>query len=176
MTTVRVSCDRRTKTGKPATKSPTQLEEEIKVATASGTTAEVSGLSPTLRYKVRQHLPPDYFVESRGEGPERVLFAWRASSVEAILERVLPNRAVIGAVMSRLHEAARKEHERKQQARQQDLAARTRWYTCDGCDTRGTARDILISVFFRGKYCQECIEEDEDMRASKWEAALRYYS
>lgn len=165
-----------------AVKPVTQLADEILKAAAQGVTVRCPELPGKMRFKLRQHLPTpcnaraDYgvFVESRGRPPNKTLLVWRKADVADTLKRILPGDIVDVEILPRVCAMVRAETQAIQQAKQQKDVRDTRVYRCDGCGCRGTANEILVSVHHPGKFCDDCIEADEDMSGSKWEDVPYY--
>lgn len=162
-------------------KSLTQIAANIEEHAVRGITVRCPDLTKTLRYKLRQTLPAcweegGYFMESRGLSErERCLYVWRARDVSSVLKNALPHDVVDQIILPRLFAISRAESMSIQRAKEEKVARDTRVYSCDGCGCQSTADNILVSVHHSGKFCELCIDDDEDMRGSKWEDALPYF-
>lgn len=173
-----------TKKGRWRIKGVTQLASEILAATSQGFTVQCSGLTGSLRYKLRLHLPTcdkmggtedSVFVESRGHASNRILFVWRKKDVSAVLKAVLPCDVVDDIILRKVCAYAHADSKARERSNREEAVRNTRIYYCDGCGRSGTANDILVSVYHRGSFCDDCIDADDEKRDSKWEDALPFY-
>lgn len=158
-------------------KCVTQIAREITEHTSKGISVRCPQLTKTLRYKLRQILAPcwkenGYFVESRGKSHDRCMYVWRNKDMRSVLVRVIPHHIVDNVILPIVHADVRAKSDDIQAEKTRQIQKNTRLYFCDGCGYEGTAGDILVSVYHSGKFCESCIEEDDDMRGSKWEDAL----
>jgi hypothetical protein len=111
-------------------KSVTQIVQEI-LDQPANVTVRIPGLTGTLRYKLRKRLP-GYFMDSRGQDPNRCMYVWRAEDVASLLRKVILPDVVDAVIMPALHARVREEWMRMRQIKADMLTA------FDWCDTSGS--------------------------------------
>jgi regulator of extracellular matrix RemA (YlzA/DUF370 family) len=133
-------------------------------------TVAVVGASSANRFRIH-NLATDasVFSCSIGTDPDRVLLLWKTSSVKAILSKSVPED-VADRIVSETLAMHRSDAQRAQTAKprwRQCTPRRVR--SCDECGASSDECEILMSVYWPGSYCDECIEADEELSAHKWE-------
>lgn len=99
-----------------------------------------------------------------GEGHNRLLLIWCKDDVINSLSALLPKFLIESHIMMALKKIEEKENERKQVANY-----RKHIHVCDIC---GSTEDVLESVYYVYRLCSDCIENDIELSAHKWEMPL----
>jgi hypothetical protein len=135
--------------------------------------SSVTGLSSSQRFTLHKELGEHHGgVTTYSTGPDnaRVLHAFAPSFWEAVFP-LLPQHIIKDNILARL-DTARTAATAAAAAPPPPRAAgarRTRTYECCECGTHLHRSDALVSVHFRGIWCEECVEADEEMSGHKWE-------
>jgi hypothetical protein len=109
-------------------------------------------------------------LQSRGHELSRYMVAWRDASVAQLLGRLgLPPTVVEGEVLPRVRALYAAETAAHQLRRGRGRWHRRRVATCDGCGTSSDETEILVSVHMHGRYCDQCIDTDDELSGHKWE-------
>jgi hypothetical protein len=118
-------------------KSVTQIVQEI-LNQPANVTIRIPGLTGTLRYKLRERLP-GYFMDSRGQDPNRCMYVWRAEDVASMLRKVLLSDVVDAVIMPALHAQVREEGIRIKAVREEGIRIEAeRIQAFDWSDTSGS--------------------------------------
>jgi hypothetical protein len=103
-------------------------------------------------------------MSSTGPHDARVLHAFAPRFWEAVFPVLLPEHVVKDNILARL-DAART----AAGAAAAPAPRRTRTYECCECGAKLSRSDALVSVHFRGIWCEDCVEADEEISCHKWE-------
>ena len=137
------------------------------------TVCAVVGAGAGARFQIRQKLKGSgVVVASRGDEHARVLLAWREADVERELCRHLPGSVVRGCITPAVREMYAQEdarHLSKPRPPRGGYGYGHRRSTCDSCGASSDDVEILACVHVRERYCDACIDADEELSCHKWE-------
>ena len=106
--------------------------------------------------------------DRRVDGGRYDLFFWcKCRAIVAILIATAALPCPIQRVVVDL--AMRKPEPLLPRSSSQTIARPRRKITCDGCGVGSDVVDVLRSVYVDGKYCDACIDADDELSDHKWE-------
>ena len=130
-------------------------------------------LNNGIRFQLRQKLQQSeqFYVESRGPSHDRVLLVWRKQTVLSILVNMtkLPLDIIKHLIMRKVDEMVAAENDAHNKKHIQKMHARNARYTCDMCGRNRGECQLLVSVYFHGIMCEDCLDADEELSCHKWE-------